>query len=1124
MSVFAHRDASLYSAGFVWKASSFGVVSCFILRLERSLQLPRGAFFTLPQWVNVDTATASSKSVEMSAHSSGLPLAAFSVAKSDMGQQSAEIWTSCLQQLALAALSGQRDQDDSGQQGSCEASLLDSNCEPPVAAKASAKLHHAHGWIELGPQNDFCPPHMRSYLLHAAVSIMSLELVAVLQAAVQFATQEQCCHCFTKAQLCVLRSFLVLPASIQLFVSSQVWPVWLSGGAQRRTTLLAISTEARESLEQLSGQALTTALQWVCVPVAVPGGTCSLQCTASASEALHEATVVWAGAAVGSTNWVSNCSWQLLSVIYQRAFKTPKEAPIVRQHTSLASVFHIQALERARQFHAACAMQAAEAIAARNAALKDDTVDFPDAVAMLCAPLGALFRWSGSSWDEQPEGMAIVSSWANGKGKQLQAADRATNTHLHPFLSRSEWALALTAHGATPASRVWTGACIVARTLLRLGQRKMGIELLEKLARWPNKHHWFGAHEVYSSVLLLWVGALKRSSSQQHRLQWQEIAAAATSSRCSPQMLHLEAQDLLQHLASDPQQAGTHPETAAAGAGAGQPTSFEPLWPACEPQHSQLLQILHADPFASKPKQLKRSRSAVASPPQRRRAFRARGRGRGTHQGDAHSQGAVQAPSPASSKASFDAAAVPSVKLLVSRWQQQAPTGSVVTHERAAVMALLPTAHTGALASLARQHRLECNLGVTSTSAQGADGALAPKAEDHPHTRRQAYSGLCSNRGCTVEECALQMMCNIFSPCLLSKDVECAAARAITARVLQATSYTPEVVQAMTRWGERGGYPLSSQQKGEPSPAGLLGWRGIHAENGLWRSLKVLCVASLLVDSTSRTLQIAPFCSSWGSCAFAVQHRVGIGALLQKLRGMLPCQTAEWIFRQHHKYKDCILPGMQWQVYSAELLSELVHCMCSGPMGSIPLADWLQYALEEAPGIEVGYPDLVLWLPGPCPAACKWAQLFSQPLTGRREGSVDPHLSESTQVSFPGTSQSASRSQSQTEVAGGSVPAVGLLSPPRGTQQPSGHSMSTPGSSIWGASSDALGHRPVVWSGTRFAALEVKSASDSMRDAQRMWMYWLSQHPGFTAGIVHVGLAAGTDERRSGKRSRLFKP
>jgi len=967
-------------------------------------------------------------------------------------------------------------------------------------------LPHMKSCILLDDGEQWLAPYMREFLLQAAVSVAAWELTGALAAAFAHALHQNCTHCLNRKEISLLSTFIMLPPRIQHHLSVQIWLRWLPCPVPARAAA-SVAPLAQQEMDTLHERGRARVLKWLCQPAGTSAsGQLPLQLTEDALAAASNASTVWANSPVGGAQWMQACSWQLLHEckLLKRGFVGSLRQPA--PHTAIASATHLAHLCRARAFQFNCLTAAKRALTSMKRALVDDDADFPDVVKLLGEPLRQLLHWRNGGWAVQPGGVEMLTKWAHPKIPSKRHDGEYLHACPHPHLSWEAWCAAIDGYEAAPASRVWSGVLSIAKALVKLKHHTMGESLMQCMVEWPHKCHWLGARAVYSTVVVRWVLTLRRATDKRLQLKWKQIAIAATSDQANEHDMMGETRQLAVELASG--------SSTASSASAAVTPAFKPLWACCEPEHSQLLQLVHSDPFASKPPRLKRSRSAVVSPPaaMHRAAFR-----RATTV-STHSQGVAGAPSPASSKTSFDAAAVPAIKLLVSRWEQVASPAEGAATEAASVMSLLPRAHTGALGVWVRQHHMSCQISTAASSANFLSSSK-PKAATAASqtTRRQVYAGLNRNEGCSVEECALQMLCNVYSPSIFQQDVSLAANRAQVARELQANSFTPQVAQAIQLWDTKGGYPTATPKKGSVGPIGLLGWRGIHAENGFWRSLKALALAHLIAVPAGPCLQIGLFPRFWGSKAFASFHQTSILQLTQKLRAMSPCSAAQWIFERHSAHKGVPLPGMQWDVYTAELMAEIVHSMCSGTMGGIPLADWLHHAVIGASEVDVGYPDLLLWQPSPCPAGCKWATISSH---------EDTYHSQSTAVGTIVASQDLrTQQQGAAPPHGQSFDSAACFASPSkktGTQQASTQSMSTPGSSLWGASIDAGVGTGIVWAGTRFAILEVKSTSDSMRDAQRMWVYWLSQHPGFTSGLVHVSVLSGTDDRRSSKRTRLF--
>ncbi len=966
--------------------------------------------------------------------------------------------------------------------------------------------------ILLGEQPAWFSAYMREYLLRAAVSVAASELLTGFQIAVKCALHENCKHSLAEEDIQILQSFLHLPCDLAHFCVLQLWALWLPGAVSATSMQLTLR-RAIQRFQALPSPKKHLARQWVCEPAGSPLQMGQLQLTSAAAGAAANATAVWASAPAAGAEWLDSFAWQMCrdSKLLSDQVLVPhacSRAP----RTAMVSCQHVEALAHARSFHVTCLSAAKQAALQMKAAIHGDALDFPDVDSILCAPLACILKWQAGVWVPQQRAQKWLSNWA-GKSDEVSAP---TFSGSSPFAAQHvfswvEWLKHCSLETAAPGKRIWMGVLAIARALVKLRRTTVAEKLLCTMANWPNKSHWLGARTVYSAVLLRWVLTLRSMRGSKFGLAWQQVAAAATTMSGSQESQQLEEEQLLNDLHQAPQAVlKSVPLPASA--------DFVPIWPACEPERSQLVQLLHMDPFASKNPRLKRARTTVAVQQSGRWASR-------RNPAKAFSQGSAGAPSPASSKTSFDAAAVPSIKLLVSAWQSARVIAAASSSQQqgavdtVALLPMLPKCHTGALASFVRLNKVVCE--VRTGAAKPATGSeqIGPKVAES--TGR--YLGLHAEAGCGVEEVALQMLCNVTSPSLLCTSITPAASVVQAAREVQATSFTPAVVDAHKRWTAVGGYPAPCRVKGVPGPLGLLGWRGTHAENGLWRALKAICMSPVLQAAES-CLHSTPFPVSWGTQRFAQQYNTHIQSILGRIRPMSPCQAAKWVFELSTQQHGRLLPGMQWDLYSAELLAELVHCLCSGQMGAIPLADWLQHALYDAPGIDVGYPDLVLWRPDPCPAGCKYGNIFSDTHRPAGDSQVQSSASQATVLGSRAGSQ-----DSAVQSTRGSQAALTPFSPERSSKQQSttNHSMSTPGSSLWGTpvkqDTGCAGSSRVHWGGTRFVAAEVKSASDSMREAQRMWMSWMAQHPGITAGLIHVEIISGTDDRRATKRSRRFK-
>lgn len=162
---------------------------------------------------------------------------------------------------------------------------------------------------------------------------------------------------------------------------------------------------------------------------------------------------------------------------------------------------------------------------------------------------------------------------------------------------------------------------------------------------------------------------------------------------------------------------------------------------------------------------------------------------------------------------------------------------------------------------------------------------------------------------------------------------------------------------------------------------GRLGWRGLHSENSLWKTVfSILCWDEIFVDRSlfHNCFQQFPMNSTFVNLQ-QIEDRINY------LRTLNGCGLACEIHKRYHRHFGKLAHAVRWDQYPCPLLCELVHTMGDAFQGSNALSCVLKSFGKEYFNSSVGLPDLSVWKPVRC-SSCPFGKV------GDSEGTISDDL------------------------------------------------------------------------------------------------------------------------------------
>eukprot|EP01138_Halocafeteria_seosinensis_P002638 gb/GECG01002697.1/.p1 GENE.gb/GECG01002697.1/~~gb/GECG01002697.1/.p1 ORF type:complete len:978 (+),score=77.34 gb/GECG01002697.1/:1-2934(+) len=143
---------------------------------------------------------------------------------------------------------------------------------------------------------------------------------------------------------------------------------------------------------------------------------------------------------------------------------------------------------------------------------------------------------------------------------------------------------------------------------------------------------------------------------------------------------------------------------------------------------------------------------------------------------------------------------------------------------------------------------------------------------------------------------------------------------------------------------------------------GRLGWRGLHSENSLWRTLFTL----LCWDEIFGTTSLFHNCFQQFPTGAAFLNIEDITEKINRLRGMSACEIACLLHKQYYRNYGKLAQFVRWDQYPAPILCEMIHTMTDAFQGTNSLCCILKSFAKDYYNCSIGLPDITIWKPAMC--------------------------------------------------------------------------------------------------------------------------------------------------------------